>query len=83
MGEWYCSLAITPTMVRVKGSLQTQNSCGTLGPWEDYEVLMPKLGSDKNPVINAQACTCQNLAHWADDGHIPLLCPGDCALPPV
>lgn len=80
-GGWYCALSITPTLVEVTG-VATQNAkCGLQGLSSPYTILMPKLGSDGNPVLNAEACTCDNLPNWADAGHIGLLCPGACALP--
>ena len=80
-GSWYCALSITPTMVEVSGIATQPSRCGLPGSSTPYTVRMPKLGSDNNPITNAEACTCHNLEHWADDGHLALLCPGDCALP--
>ncbi|KAL8797741.1 MAG: hypothetical protein Q9195_000093 [Heterodermia aff. obscurata] len=82
-GAWYCALSITPTMVKVSGTRTEYNSCaGPDGGPDPYTILLPKLGADGNPIINAEVCTCKNLVGWADPGHIGLLCPGDCALPP-
>ena len=80
-GAWYCALSITPTMVEVLGIAKQNEACGIAGASSPYTVLMPKIGKDSNPIINAEACTCQNLDNWADPGHLALLCPGDCALP--
>ena len=80
-GDWYCALSITPTMVQVNGKATPHVACGIQGDPTPYTITFPKLGSDGNPITNAEACTCQNLKDWADPGHIGLLCPGDCALP--
>ena len=68
-------------MVEVSGIATEDSECGIKGSSTPYTVRMSKLGKDHNPITNAEACTCKNLAHWADDGHLALLCPGDCALP--
>ena len=64
-GGWYCSLDITPTMVKVSGTVTPRNSCieGAAGPVKPYTVTFPKTGSDGNPFINVQMCTCKNLKH--------------------
>ena len=80
-GAWYCALSITPTMVQVSGMATHSEACGIPGTTVPYTISFPKLGSDGNPVTNAEACTCKNLKDWADPGHLALLCPGDCALP--
>ena len=63
-GAWYCSLAITPTMVQVSGTVTPYNSCieGPAGPVKPYTVTFPKIGSDGNPYIDVRMCTCHNLA---------------------
>lgn len=80
-GAWYCALSITPTMVKVSGIATENAACGLEGSSYPYTILMPKLGNDHNPIVNAEVCTCKNLPDWADQGAISLLCPGDCALP--
>lgn len=64
-GGWYCSLDITPTMVKVSGTVTPRNSCieGAAGPVKPYTVTFPKTGSDNIPYIDVRMCTCQNLAH--------------------
>ena len=64
-GAWYCSLDITPTMVKVSGMVTPYNSCieGPGGPVQPYTVTFPKTGSDGNPYIDVRMCTCQNLAN--------------------
>ena len=68
-------------MVEVTGMAKQNSACGIEGDSVPYTIRMPKMGSDNNPITNAEACTCHNLKDWADPGHIGLLCPGDCALP--
>ena len=60
-GGWYCSLNITPTILEVSGTAQYVDACGNLGAEEPWTVDLPQKGSDGNPILNVEACTCQKL----------------------
>ena len=83
LGLWYCSLSITPTMIRVSGFQTEIDSCRPeIDPVsKPYTISLPKLGADGSPMLSVELCTCKNAKHWADPGHVGLLCPSDCALP--
>ena len=45
-------------------------------PWEAW---VPKVDAGGVGFGTVEVCTCQNMEHWADEGHVALLCPEGCA----
>ncbi|KAJ4353333.1 uncharacterized protein N0V89_005061 [Didymosphaeria variabile] len=90
-GPWHCSAIYYPWGVKVSGHMQKQgpsDGCETesLGSFthdiEDgqaWEAWVPKKDAGGVGFGTVEVCTCQNLEHWADDGHPALLCPEQCA----
>lgn len=78
-GPWTCSIIVSPTMVEISGEQKDSTTCTNDVTSKPYTVQFPKLGEDKNPVQNVEACACPNREHWADPG-APKKCLEDCAL---
>lgn len=81
-GLWTCFAIIRPTVVQVDevkwttAKQWTFDNCGkeTGNP---YTVQYPALSKDHNPIIHAEACTCQNYPNFADP-KAPPFCPSNC-----
>lgn len=90
-GPWHCSAIYYPWGVKVSGHMKEQgpnDGCETesLGSWthdiedgQPWEAWVPKKDQGGVGFGTVEVCTCQNLEHWADDGHPALLCPEQCA----
>ncbi|KAK3203595.1 hypothetical protein GRF29_106g77685 [Pseudopithomyces chartarum] len=90
-GPWHCSAVFYPWGVKMSGhfhKLSPTESCDTaaLGAWTHdveegtpWEAWAPKKDAAGNGFGTLEICTCENMEHWADDGHPALLCPEGCA----
>lgn len=78
-GEWHCALAIYPNFVEVSGQIEAANdycddeSVNGKFP-KPFVVRFPEIGNSGGVRADVEPCTCKNRKHWADPGHVALLC---------
>jgi len=78
-GQWYCGLAITPSVYQVTGHItwDKYNGCGSQPQDGDYTIQYPMKDSQDKPIVDVWACACPDKPGWADHG-APPKCPSNC-----